>query len=226
MTPLHTLVIATTNAYKGTEMVQILAPALPGISLRTLAEFPGAPSVEETASTFSENALLKARSAAEFTGLPALADDGGLIIDALGGKPGVHSHRFLGAETPFDDKMRAILERMHGLPDRERTCRFQCAVAIVLPDGQTSLCEGGCEGRIAHAPRGAYGFGYDPIFFLPELGLHMAELPPEEKQRISHRGKALGCAIAILRSLAQEQVSNLTPTANSGRESSRRAGPP
>jgi XTP/dITP diphosphohydrolase len=113
----------------------------------------------------------------------------------------VKSHRFLGEETPFPEKMRQILERMQGVPDEARTCRFHSVVAIAVPNGSTTVAHGICEGRIAHEMRGTYGFGYDPIFFLPELGKHMAELPPEEKHKISHRGKALAQAITLLREI-------------------------
>ena len=167
----------------------------------TLADYPDAPPVEETADTFLENAHLKARAAVAETGLISIADDGGLVIDALNGAPGVHSHRFLGANASFDSKMDRVLALMHDVPDEKRTCRFECAVVIATPDGQTFECRGICEGRIGHAKRGDNGFGYDPIFFVPELGKHMAELSPDEKNGISHRGKALACAEPILRTL-------------------------
>jgi XTP/dITP diphosphohydrolase len=192
------LLIATTNAKKGGEMRQILESANLDVELLTLADFPDAPEVEETGETFMENARLKARAAVEYTGLVAIADDGGLSIDALGGLPGVMSHRFLGENTSFPEKMTQIFERMRNVPEAERTCRFQCAVVIATPDGQTYECMGVCEGRVARAMRGTHGFGYDPLFLVPELGRHMAELPPEEKHRISHRGKALACAKEIL----------------------------
>lgn len=198
------LLIATTNPRKGREMAEILGAADLGLEFVTLADFPGMPSVEETGETFLENARLKAAAAAEHSGLVSIADDGGLVVDALGGQPGVHSHRFLGEKTAFPEKMTAILERMRDVPEAERACRFQCAVVIVAPDGPTVSCMGTCEGRIAHEMRGTYGFGYDPIFLLPEIGRHMAELPPEEKHRISHRGKALACAVEALRRLFAE----------------------
>ena len=196
------LLIATTNRKKQGEMEQILGAAGLNVELVTLESYPEMPEVEETGATFMENAVLKAVAAADFTGLVSIADDGGLCIDALDGQPGVKSHRFLGADTPFDVKMAKILERMHDVPDAARTCRFQSAVVIAVP-GESYLneCLGVCEGRIAHELRGDFGFGYDPIFFLPELGRHMAELSPEEKHRISHRGKSLACAAAALREI-------------------------
>ncbi|HZT43373.1 MAG TPA: RdgB/HAM1 family non-canonical purine NTP pyrophosphatase [Chthonomonadaceae bacterium] len=198
------LLIATTNPRKGAEMAQILGAANLGLQFFTLADFPDMPPVEETGETFLENARIKAVAATNVSGLVAIADDGGLVIDALGGQPGVHSHRFLGETTAFPEKMATILERMRDVPEAERTCRFQCAVVIAAPDGQTASCMGTCEGRVAYEMRGTYGFGYDPIFLLPELGRHMAELPPEEKHRISHRGKALACAVEALRRLFAE----------------------
>jgi len=194
------LVIATGNRKKGVEMATILEPL--GIRVRTLADFPGVcPDVEETGSTYAENAELKARAAAEATRRVAIADDAGLEIDAFDGQPGIYSRRFLGEETSFPEKMERILERMRDVPDEKRGCRFRCAVVIAVPGGASYFCSGICEGRIAREMRGEYGFGYDPIFYLPELGRHMAELPPEEKHRISHRGRALACAAEVLREL-------------------------
>jgi XTP/dITP diphosphohydrolase len=197
----HRIVIATTNRKKGGEMLQILSAARPDIEYLFLDAFPEMPEVDETGETFAENAILKARAAADFTGLPSIADDGGLCIDFLNGLPGVKSHRFLGADTSFADKMDYILNKMREVPIERRACRFQCAVAIQLPGGALGECMGVCEGRIAFERRGDFGFGYDPIFFVPELGKHMAELSPEEKHRISHRGKALACALDQLRIL-------------------------
>src|SRR6478672_3576944 len=137
-------------------MVHILGAAGLEVDILTLADFPDLPEVEQT-------------------GLISVADDGGLAIDALGGAPGVQSHRFLGANTSFDEKMDRVLEMMRDVPDTGRTCRFHCAVVIATPDGRTFECEGTCEGRIAREKRGSGGFGYDPIFLLPERGLHMAE---------------------------------------------------
>lgn len=203
MDPERTVVIATTNAKKGGEMMQILKAALPGLDFVPLSAFPDMPEVAETGETFIENARLKAVATTRHTRLTAVADDGGLVIDALGGQPGVRSHRFLGAETPFEVKMARILEMMRDVPEEQRTARFVCAVVIATPEGQIFTCQGACEGRIARAMRGSYGFGYDPIFYLPEQGRHMAELPPEEKHRISHRGKALAEAVTYLQRLFQ-----------------------
>ena len=120
-------------------------------------------------------------------------------VDELGGQPGLYSRRFLGEETTFGEKMDYILETLKDTPDERRGCRFNCAVAIATPDGKVFHCSGICEGRVAREKRGEFGFGYDPIFFFPELGETMAELPPNEKHLISHRGKALACAKEVLR---------------------------
>ena len=195
------LLIATTNVKKRGEMAEILGAADLDIALVSLADFPTAPEVDETGATFLENAYLKAAAAVDLTGLVSIADDGGLCIDALGGSPGVHSHRFLGMDTSFADKMTRILQMMEGVPDAERTCRFQCAVIVLTPDGRRFDCMGICEGKVGTEMRGDRGFGYDPIFVLPETGLHMAELSPLEKHRISHRGKALAQAVTALRAI-------------------------
>jgi XTP/dITP diphosphohydrolase len=159
------------------------------------------PDIAEVGLTYAENALLKARAASRATGVTAIADDAGLEIDALGGDPGLRSRRFLGEGTPFSEKMRRILQLMKSVPDDGRSCRFRAAVAVVQPTGEQHLCFGVCEGRIARQARGSFGFGYDPIFFVPDLGRHMAELVPSEKHRISHRGQALACARRVLESV-------------------------
>jgi XTP/dITP diphosphohydrolase len=191
------IVVATGNRKKGIEMAEILGGM--GLEILTLSDFPGAETdVPETGTTYLQNAEIKAKAAVLATGLVSIADDAGLEIDALGGEPGLHSKRFLGEDTPFDMKMQHILEKMKAVPDEKRGCRFNCAVVIATPIGQFYQCTGVCEGRIAYEMRGSFGFGYDPIFYLPELGKHMAELHRDEKHKISHRGKALACARAVL----------------------------
>lgn len=201
MSTLPKLLIASTNIKKAAEMRGILISASLNADIITLADLPYMADVEETGATFMENAHLKAKAAVEWSGLISIADDGGLIIDALDGAPGVHSHRFLGENTSFTQKMTHILETMADVVDEKRTCRFYCAVVIAAPGGETFECSGVCEGRIGRNIHGSHGFGYDPIFLLPELGLHMSELPPESKRLVSHRGKALDCATLILRRL-------------------------
>ncbi|MBS1706078.1 MAG: RdgB/HAM1 family non-canonical purine NTP pyrophosphatase [Armatimonadetes bacterium] len=185
------LVIATHNRKKAGEMVTILSGRFPSLEILTLADFDGAPEPEETGTTYAENATIKAESAAEFTGLPALADDAGLEIDAMGGEPGLHSKRFAGEETPFPEKMAIILERLADTPTEKRGARFRCCIAYAVPGGPTRLFENTCEGVIAALPSGAGGFGYDPIFYLPEMQCTMADLTADQKHALSHRGKVL-----------------------------------
>lgn len=192
---LSRLVIATHNRKKAGEMVQILSARFPGLEIRTLADYPGAPEPDETGDTYAENAAIKAESGARFTGEWCLADDAGLEIDALGGAPGVHSKRFEGADTPFPVKIQKILEAMTETPESERGARFQCWIAFAAPPSlgrETTLLNAICEGRIATKPSGNGGFGYDPIFWIPQLGCTMADLTAEQKHAVSHRGKVLG----------------------------------
>ncbi len=195
---LKRLVIATHNRKKAGEMVQILSARFPALDLRTLADYANAPEPAETGATYSENASIKAESAAMFTGEYALADDAGLEIDALDGGPGLLSKRFAGEETPFPEKIARVLDLMRDVPQDRRNARFRCCVALSTTTQTTdhkpqttSLFEATCEGRIAFEPSGAGGFGYDPIFYLPELACTMADLTAEQKHSISHRGKVL-----------------------------------
>lgn len=167
------------------------------------------PEIVEDGTTFTENALIKARTvhrAAAEKGLSALvlADDSGLEVDAMNKEPGVYSSRWMGEDTSYEIKNRAIIERLEGLPEEERTARFVSAVAAVFPDGAEETVLGTVEGRIAHAPAGSGGFGYDPIFYVPELGVTSAELSLEEKNRISHRGKALRAIREKIRAREEE----------------------
>ena len=191
-----TIVIATHNRKKAGEMTTILAARFPQIQFLTLADFENAPEPEETADTYSGNARIKAVSALAFTGLPSVADDAGLEIDALPGELGPRSKRFQGESTTFSEKMDIILDRMKATPDEARTARFRCSVAFAYSsdphEGPTVQdFEAVCEGRIAQEKSGNGGFGYDPVFFLPELGRTMADLTAEEKHQVSHRGKVL-----------------------------------
>lgn len=193
---MQTLLLATSNLYKLEEFRAIFAD-LPWRML-SLSDIQLTMNVEETGNTFAENAELKGRAYAQVTHLLTLADDSGLEIDALGGAPGVHSARFLGSETSYEERFRVILERMQGLPLDQRNARFRCVIALVEPSGYTGMVEGVVEGVIASNPRGTNGFGYDPIFFLPELGKTFAELEPECKNRISHRARAAQLARKLL----------------------------
>ena len=152
--------------------------------------------VVEDGSTFMENAFIKARAVAKLVkekGIKAavVADDSGLVVDALGGEPGIYSARYLGEDTPYKIKNAKIIERLEGVEDEKRTARFVCAMAVVFPDGSEDCYEATYEGRIGYEEKGPNGFGYDPIFYLPDRGVYSAELDPDEKNRISHRGKAL-----------------------------------
>jgi XTP/dITP diphosphohydrolase len=185
------VVIATHNRKKAGEMTQILSVAFPAVEFVTLADFGGAPEPEETGTDYASNAAIKAESAFAFTGEWCLADDAGLEIDALDGAPGLYSKRFGGEELPFPEKIAKILDLMWDVPEARRTARFRCSVALARPGARTELFEATCEGRIGLAPSGSGGFGYDPIFYLPELGCMMADLAAEDKHEVSHRGKVL-----------------------------------
>jgi len=158
------------------------------------------PEAEETGLTFVENALLKARNASRHTGLPAIADDSGLEVDALKGAPGIYSARYAGPDASDADNVAKLLADLQGIPEAERTARFQCLLVLLrhAEDPTPLICQGTWEGRILEAPRGENGFGYDPVFFVPTHDCSAAELPPEEKNRISHRGQALRCLVERL----------------------------
>lgn len=183
------LVIATHNRKKAGEMVTILGARFPEMEILTLADFEGAPEPDETGTTYNENARIKAESAFAFTGEWCVADDAGLEIDALGGAPGLYSKRFGGEDLPFPEKMALILENLQNADTR--TARFRCNVALIGPGYPAKVFAAICEGIISEQPSGGGGFGYDPIFFLSELGCTMADLTAEQKHRISHRGKVL-----------------------------------
>ena len=183
-----TLVVATGNLGKLKEIREILGPE---VNLLTLQVFPDLPEVVEDGDTFQANAVKKARTVATLTGHPALGDDSGLEVDALNGAPGVYSARFAGESATDAENNALLLDRLKDVPEAERTARFRCVVAIAAPDGAAHISEGSCEGRILAVPRGDGGFGYDPLFLVPELDRSFAELPASEKNRISHRGRAL-----------------------------------
>jgi XTP/dITP diphosphohydrolase len=193
---MRVLLIATTNRHKLEEFHAIFAD-LP-YQIVSLYDVPPGIEVEETGETFQDNSQLKALAYARATGLLALADDSGLEIDALGGEPGVYSARFAGEHTSYAERFRIIFERLHGLPPKQRSARFRCVITIADPTGSFHSVEGTIEGQITEEPRGDNGFGYDPIFLVPELGKTTAEISPEHKNRISHRGQAAHRAHPIL----------------------------
>ena len=183
------IVFATGNEGKMREVRLILQDL--GFPVLSMKEAGVSLDIEENGTTFAENAMIKARAVWEKTGGIVLADDSVLVVDYLGGEPGVYSARYLGEDTSYEIKNQAIIDRLADAKEEERTARFVSAIAAVLPDGSELVTEGTVEGLIAHEPAGNGGFGYDPIFYLPEYGVTSAEIPIEKKNEISHRGKAL-----------------------------------
>jgi XTP/dITP diphosphohydrolase len=181
------LVLATRNAHKLREIAAILGELRVPVELVGLAGFPGAPDVEETGETLEANALLKARSAAEFTGLAAAGDDTGLFVDALGGAPGVRSARYAGDDCVYEKNNRKLLAELAGLTAERRAAHFECVVALAAPGRPALFFKGVLSGRITDAPRGAGGFGYDPLFVPEGRSQTLAELSAEAKNAISHR---------------------------------------
>jgi XTP/dITP diphosphohydrolase len=198
----YRILIATHNAGKLREYQELLANLpIELVTLESLAitEAPG-----ETGKSFEENARLKARAYARASGLMTLADDSGLEVDALNGAPGIHSARYGGDAAPDDEaRYRLLLSNLEGVPNPARAARFRCVVALATPQGDIHTAEARCEGHIGHEPMGEHGFGYDPVFIVAERGVTMAQLPPDEKNRISHRAKALQTIRPILAHLLE-----------------------
>ena len=187
--PKDQILLATANAGKVREILDVLGD-LP-VKIRRLSEFPGLPEAVESGVTFEDNAAIKAMHYARLTGIVTLAEDSGIEIDALGGAPGIYSARFSGGHGDDAANNAKVIELLHGVPEEQRTGRFRCVCVTASADGVIAKAEGTIEGRILDELRGSGGFGYDPLFFVPELGCTTAELPREQKNRISHRGKAL-----------------------------------
>ncbi len=183
------IVFATGNAGKMREIRMIMEDM--GMEILSMKEIGINPDIVEDGTTFTENAIIKAKAVAALTDAIVLADDSGLEIDALNKEPGIYSARYMGEDTSYRLKNANLIERLEGVPDEKRTARFVCAIAAVLPNGELLTTLGTVEGRIGYEEKGANGFGYDPIFFLPEFGCTSAELTDEQKNEISHRGKAL-----------------------------------
>lgn len=183
------LVFATGNKDKMREIREIMADC--EVEILSMKEAGIAVDIVEDGKTFEENAMIKARAVAEYTDAIVLADDSGLEIDALNKEPGVYSARYMGEDTSYSIKNRNLIERLEGVPKENRTARFVCAIAAVLPDGQELVTRQTMEGYIGWEPEGENGFGYDPIFYLDEFGCSSAALSREQKNEISHRGKAL-----------------------------------
>ena len=195
------LIFATGNKGKMNEIREIMSDSVPVLSM---AEAGVSTDVEEDGNSFMENSFIKARAVARtckekgIDDAIVLADDSGLVVDALNGEPGIYSARYLGEDTPYSIKNAKIIERLNGVSDEDRTARFVCAIACVMPDGREYSAEATYEGAIGYEERGEHGFGYDPIFYLPDRGVYSAELDSDEKNRISHRGKALRMMKEIL----------------------------
>jgi len=202
------LLVATNNPGKVKEYEALLKglpltltyPAREGIDIE----------VEETGSTFAQNARLKAAAYARASGLLTLADDSGLEVDALGGEPGTRSARYAGPGASDEDRYRLLLSKLEGVPWQQRTARFRCVIAVARPQGEVRTAQGTCEGAIAFEPKGKHGFGYDPVFYMPEHGQTMAELEPEVKNRISHRARAA----ERVRRILQELLGGMTNLGN------------
>jgi XTP/dITP diphosphohydrolase len=199
-----TLLIATTNENKFREYAAIFR-GLP-IELRSLRDVGIDEDVEETGATFAENARLKAEFYVARSGLPTLADDSGLEVAALGGEPGVRSHRYAGPNATDADRNTLLLEKLAGVPFHARLARFVCVIALARPGGETELVEGVLPGVIEFEPRGTHGFGYDPLFYVLDEDATLAELPPERKNQISHRARAAQAARAVLERWLAEGV--------------------
>jgi XTP/dITP diphosphohydrolase len=191
------LVLATNNQDKVREITRLLEGL--DIEILTSKDFDHFPEIEETGDTFEDNAILKAEGIYRATGLPSLADDSGLEVDYLNGAPGVYSSRYAGPGCTYDDNNRKLLQQLESVPSEKRKARFRCVIAISFGEGKTETVEGVAEGYITEEKRAGGGFGYDPVFFFPPLERTFAELALDEKNRVSHRGKALEKAMALLR---------------------------
>ncbi len=186
---MKSVIIATKNKGKAKEFERLFSKH--DMEVKTLIDFPDVPDIEETGETFEENAIIKAEAIAELSGSYVVADDSGLVIDALDGRPGVFSARYAGAEKNDEDNIDKVLSEMNGVTEKDRTARFYCALAMAGPDFETFTVNGTCEGLILNERRGSEGFGYDPIFFLRSEGKTMAEMSPARKNELSHRAAAM-----------------------------------
>ena len=196
------IIFATGNEGKMKEIRMILADL--GVPVLSMKEAGVSADIVEDGKTFEENAAIKAETIRDLTGAIVLADDSGLEIDYLGGEPGIYSARYMGEDTSYDIKNQNLLDRLEGVQDEKRTARFVCAICAALPDGRKLTTRGTIEGIIGHGISGENGFGYDPIFWLPEYGCSTAELSPEKKNELSHRGKALRAIKEQLREILKE----------------------
>jgi XTP/dITP diphosphohydrolase len=197
------VVLATRNRHKGAELAELLAD-LP-FRIRTMDEFPDVPDVVEDGETCEANAVKKARAVSDATGLLAVADDTGLEVDALGGRPGVYAARYAGMQATYEDNWKKLLREMTGVPRDRRTAHFVTVAAVAAPSDLVAVTTGRLDGLIEEEPAGERGFGYDPVFYVPELGKTLAELSGEEKNRISHRAKAFAQVRELLQNMLRSQ---------------------
>lgn len=200
----YRIIFATGNAGKMREIRMILEDL--GCPVLSMKEAGAEPEIVEDGASFGENAEIKARAVWACTGDIVLADDSGLVVDYIGGEPGIYSARYMGENTSYDIKNRNIIERLANAVGEERSARFVCNIAAVLPDGQVLHTEAAMEGQIAYEPAGSEGFGYDPILYIPEFGKTSAELTIQQKNQISHRGKALELMKAELKRILKEEL--------------------
>jgi len=208
---MRSLLVATTNAGKLAEIRRILPTET---RLVTLADLADSTEVVEDGESFRANAEKKALTFARRTGMVTLADDSGLEVDALGGAPGVRSARFAGENATDGENNEELLRRLLGVPERKRTSRFRCVLAVATPDGEVRFAEGRCEGTILERPQGSGGYGYDPVFYVPDLGATFAEITADQRDRISHRGEALRAA----REIIGAAIARATPSSGPGRQ--------
>ncbi len=199
------IVLATRNRHKQQELLSLLQDL--NISIRTLDDFPDAPDVVEDGDTCEANAMKKAVEIARYTGLPAVADDTGLEVDALGGRPGAFAARYAGEHASYEDNCRKLLHELRGVPPGKRWARFVTVAAIALPAGETTSVRGVLEGSIAEETTGSHGFGYDPVFLVPEYHQTLAQMSPDVKNIISHRARAFAAAKKILQHMMAERNS-------------------
>ena len=203
------IVLATRNPHKQEELMALLDDL--GLKILTVDAFQNIPVIEETGTTCEENAMIKARQMAKLTGCWSLADDTGLEVEALGGRPGVHAARYAGEEATYKDNWQKLLRELEGVPAGQRSARFVTVVALADPMGKVEVAKGSLEGTIAEQPAGSEGFGYDPVFLIPRLGYTLSEMSLEQKNQISHRGQALRKAKVMLR----EKLSQLSMSGRS-----------
>ncbi|MEH7128404.1 XTP/dITP diphosphatase [Neobacillus drentensis] len=196
------VIIATKNPGKAKEFEHIFSAR--GIVVRTLLDYPEIPEVEETGVTFEENAILKAEAVSQALGKMVIGDDSGLMVDALEGRPGIYSARYAGEPKNDQNNTDKVLSELKGLPEEKRSARFYCALAVAVPGQEPMTVSGTCEGRILEERRGTNGFGYDPVFYVPEKGVAMAELSSDEKNKISHRANALKKLDVVLDSILEK----------------------